>query len=147
TAKENTASYMAGQSIASLSDVSRVFGEGVALSMLSEARKDDIAGILSENLQLLGLENNSSYLTYSGLSASARQKANEHIVASIGERMITASELASIISSAVESAQSGTGNTGGASSSGGGGVMAGGSGVSVPSATQAPQNEGQNTTE
>ena len=147
TAKENTASYMAGQSIASLSDVSRVFGEGVALSMLSEARKDDIAGILSENLQLLGLENNSSYLTYSGLSASARQKANEHIVASIGGRMITASELVSIISSAVESAQSGTGNTGGASSSGGGGVTAGGSGVSVPSATQAPQNEGQNTTE
>ena len=147
TVKEKTATYMSGASIANFDDVSRVFGEGVVLSNLSEARKDDIPGILSENLQLLGLENSDVYSRYSGLSASARQKANEQIVAEIGGRMITVSELASIISSAVQSTQSGTGNTGGTSSPGGGGAIMGGSNTSVPNATHIPQNGGQNTSE
>ena len=121
--RKKTADYMADRSAETLDEVSKIFGTGAALTELSNARKDDIADILGKNAVLLELNENSAYKTYRNLSASDRQKTNEKFVAALAGRVVSLSELKTILSSALTISEE-SGSSGGSGGASGGGRTA-----------------------
>lgn len=99
--KKKTADYMSGCIIETFGDIAKMFGRGAVLTELSNARKDDITEILSTNSDLLELTENSAYNSYLKLANDDRQRTNEKIVNRLGGKVVSLSELKSILSSSI----------------------------------------------
>lgn len=99
--KKKVSDYMAGCKIEVFEDINKMFGRGAVLTELSNARKDDITEILSANNELLELAATSEYISYLKLSVDDRQKTNEKIVVSLGGKVVSLSELKSILSASI----------------------------------------------
>lgn len=123
--KEMAAKYLTSEKYSEYEAINDAFGTAMVLVKISGAKAVDITDLLEENAELLGLADSGSYEDYSDMSASDKLKVNEKLVSAIGGSVLSVSDLADKLETAVEAVQNSS--KGGSTGGGGGGSSSGSS--------------------
>lgn len=127
--------YMLSQSYNNLSDSSKNFGKGLAISKLSSASRSEVVGILQTYANILGLDTNAKYISYSNKSLTDKEKVGEKFVLAVGAigKINSTEQAVSLFEQAYDAINintnppvNGNGGGGGGGASSGGGLPSGG---------------------